>query len=116
MQILVNTDNHVEGSDDLTRLVEIEVEGTLGRFSEQITRVEVHLNDQNSHKAGDNDKRCQIEARLSGLRPISVTHLAGTIEEAISGAVDKMETTLDRTVGKLGHTKGRTSFGGDQVI
>ncbi len=116
MQILVNTDSHVDSSDDLTRLIETEVEGTLGRFAEQITRVEVHVNDMNSHKAGDNDKRCQIEARLSGLKPISVSHQAGAVEDAISGAVDKMEKTLDRTLGKLGHTKGRTSFGGDQVI
>ena len=115
MQVQVNTDNHIKGDDALSRLVEAEVDGSIGRFGEQITRVEVHLNDLNGHKAGI-DKRCMMEARIAGHQPVAVSHEAGTLEEAISGAAEKLERTLDRTLGKLGNHKGRTSFGGDQAL
>jgi ribosome-associated translation inhibitor RaiA len=116
MKIQVNTDNHVEGSEPLTRRVEAEVEKTLGRFGDQVTRVEVYLRDANSHKSGDDDKRCLMEARLAGLQPIAVSHQAPTLGEAIDGAAEKLERTLDRTLGRLGNLKGRTSYGGDQAV
>ncbi len=47
MQIQVNTGHHVEGGEELTRQIEGVVEGALGRFSDRITRVEVHLTDEN---------------------------------------------------------------------
>lgn len=115
MLVQVRTNNNVEGSAELAKQVEDEVTATLGRFAEQITRVEVHVNDENSHKQGI-DKRCMMEARLAGLQPIAVHHDAATVEEAVSGAVDKLEKSLDRHLSKLGEHKGRTSFGGDQTI
>ena len=117
MQIQVNTNNHVEGTAELTRHVESVVEAALGRFGERITRVEVHLGDENSSsKSGDSDKRCAMEARLAGLQPIAVTELAPSLDEALSGAADKLEKVLDRTLGRLDDVKGRTSMGGDQQI
>ena len=54
------------GADELVQLVEAVVRGALDRFSEQITRVEVHLSDENSDKKfGTDDKRCLLEARLA---------------------------------------------------
>jgi ribosome-associated translation inhibitor RaiA len=102
MHVQVNTDGNVAGSEDLTRRVAGVVEGTLGRFGDRVTRVEVHLNDVNGRKAGHDDNRCQIEARLAGLQPISVSHQAGTLEEALDGAVKKLQRSLDSTLGKLG--------------
>jgi len=117
MHIQVNTDNHIEGNADLTRQVEAVVEGALGRFSDRITRVEVHLSDESSSsKARDNDKRCVMEARLAGLRPITVSHQGAALEQALDGAADKLAKTLDRTLGRLDDPKGRTSYGGDQTI
>ena len=115
MQVLVHTDNHIQGSDELSGRVQTEVDALLGRFGEQIIRVEVHLNDVNANKSGI-DKRCLMEARLAGLQPVAVTHVAETLDEAISGAAEKLERTLDKSLDKLGHHKGRTSFGGDQTI
>jgi ribosome-associated translation inhibitor RaiA len=115
MFVNVHTDNHIKTSDDLTRRVEDEVIGTLERFGDQVVTVEVHLNDVNGHKHGV-DKRCMMEARLSGLQPIAVTHMAETLDEAIEGAAEKLERSIDSTVDKLSHHKGRTSFGGDQTI
>jgi ribosome-associated translation inhibitor RaiA len=101
MQIQINTDNHITGREELAAEVEGVVQGKLGRFSGQITRVEVHLGDENSHKGGSADKRCMMEARIEGRRPTAVTHQAGTLREAVSGAVDKLTAALDTTLGKL---------------
>ena len=104
MQVQVNTDNTVTGSDELTRQVEGVVERALGRFGDRVTRVEVHLGDVNGQKAGDDDHRCQLEARLAGLQPISVSHQADTLEHALDGAAKKLQRSLDTTLGKLsGH-------------
>src|SRR5690349_21199176 len=95
MQIQVNTDNHIVGRESLAAWVQAEVEGAMDRFGEQLTRIEVHLGDENSTKAGSDDKRCMLEARLAGLQPIAVTHHAGTLREALSGALDKLEKSLE---------------------
>jgi len=117
MQVQVSTDNHIEGGEELTRQVEAVVEGALGRFSDRITRVEVHLTDENSSsKSGDNDKRCVMEARPAGHQPITVSDQGASLEQALDGAADKLEKTLRRTFGRLDDPKGRTSYGGDQTI
>jgi hypothetical protein len=113
MHIQVNTDSHVEGRDELIREVQATVENSLGRFAQQLTRVEVHLNDENSHKGGDADKRCLMEARPAGMQPIAVTHHGATLDQAVNGAVKKLRTVLDSTFGRLADKKGRTPFGGE---
>jgi ribosome-associated translation inhibitor RaiA len=50
---------------------------------------------------GINDKRCIMEARLAGMKPIAVTECANTHEQAISGAIDKLKTSLERITGRL---------------
>ena len=69
MQIQVNTDDNVEGCNELAHRIEVEINNTLGRFSDQITRIEVHLSDENAGKSGGADKRCLMEARLAGRQP-----------------------------------------------
>lgn len=101
MTIQFNTDNKVKVSDELRPpLFRIISEG-LSRFSNQITRVEVHLSDENGDKEGLNDKRCMIEARLAGMKPIAVTNHGNTHEQAVEGAVDKLKTSLDTILGRL---------------
>jgi ribosome-associated translation inhibitor RaiA len=115
MQILVNTDSHIQGGQELSSLVEATVQQALGRFGDRITRVEVHLSDENSlAKEGDNDKRCVMEARAAGLAPITVTDQGATLEQVIDGAADRLAKTLARTVERLADPKGRTSFAGEQ--
>lgn len=102
MQVLLNSNHTIRGDLRLTDIVEGEVERVLGRFEESVTRVEVHLNDVNSStKTGNDDKRCQMEARLKGLEPVSATHHAPSWMEAISGACEKLERTLDHHLGRL---------------
>ena len=50
MLIQVNTDHNIEGRETLATHVQGVVEDALSRFKDQITRVEVHLSDENSGK------------------------------------------------------------------
>ena len=101
MQVIVNSDNTVIVTEEVSAEVEASVRNTLGRFEERLTRVEVHLNDANSHKGGQQDKHCNIEARPRGLDPVAATNAAGSVEEAVRGAVHKLERVLDSRFGKL---------------
>jgi DNA-directed RNA polymerase specialized sigma24 family protein/ribosome-associated translation inhibitor RaiA len=101
MHIQVNTDRHIEGSAKLVEDVERVVQQALGRYGDRITRIEVFLSDENSsQKFGGSDKRCVIEARLGGVRPVSVSHQGSSLDQAIGGATDKLEKTLKRTLGR----------------
>jgi ribosome-associated translation inhibitor RaiA len=116
MQIQLNTDRHIAVDDILAGQVEAAVGGALRRFSDQITRVEVHLSDVNSDKGGEDDKRCVLEARFAGLRPVAVRHQAATLQQAIDGAAQKLERALDSAIGKLENKKGRSSHGGEGIL
>ncbi len=101
MQIQVHSDNHIEGSARLAEWVSSNVSSKLERFDDDLTRVVVHLNDENGIKAGAHDKRCQIEARPKGQQPISVTHKAESLEFAVDGALEKLSHALNHQFGKL---------------
>jgi ribosome-associated translation inhibitor RaiA len=116
MQVQLNTDRQITVDDELTHRVEAVVESVLGRFADQITRVEVHLSDENSQKGGGDDTRCLLETRLAGLQPMAVSHQAATLHQAIDGAAQKLARALESTLGRRGHTKGRPSYGGHQNI
>lgn len=117
MQVLLNTDNHIRGSQRLTEYVESTVHAVLGRLEDRITRVEVTLTDENSRaKSTELDKRCTLEARLAGREPIVVRHDASTIEQAVEGAVEILERTIERTLGRLENPKGRTSMAGEDLL
>ena len=71
MQIQINTGHNIEV--DEARIAEISgiVESALSRFSDHITRLEVHLSDENSDKkAGHDAIRCMIEARIRAASPL----------------------------------------------
>jgi ribosomal subunit interface protein len=109
MQIQLNTDAHIEATEALTAQVNATVEQTLKRFSEHITRVEVHLSDENGDKSGQLDQRCLLEARLEGRQPVAVTEHAATLEQAVHGAAQKLARLLDSTLGRLHDHREKTS-------
>lgn len=115
MQIQVHSDNHIEGSARLAEWVSASVASKLERFEEDLTRVVVHLNDENGIKAGANDKRCQIEARPKGLQPISVTHKAESLEFAVEGAIEKLGHALSHQFGKLRNKRVPSYLGAAEV-
>jgi ribosome-associated translation inhibitor RaiA len=101
MHIQVNTDNNIEGSARMSSYFTETLQDALGRFEDHITRVQVHLSDENGEKEGDDDKRCLLEARLKGLKPVVVSHDAENIDVALSGAIDKLVKSLESTIGRL---------------
>ena len=110
MQILLNTDNNVQLDDDLLQRVEADIASGLSRFDDQITRVEVHVSDQNGDKSGGGDKRCVLEARPAGQQPVAVTHNADSVDEACTGALHKLEALLETRYGRSHHRKGGPSI------
>ena len=111
MLVQVNTDRHIVGHPQLTEEVKETIQNALARFAPQVTRVEVHLTDENGEKTVGDDKRCVLEARLSGLNPSAVTHDAPSIHEAVDGALERLMSLLDTQIGRLRDKKGRPSFG-----
>ncbi|MEO8052140.1 MAG: HPF/RaiA family ribosome-associated protein [Acidobacteriota bacterium] len=101
MQIQINTDHNIEGREALADQVRGVVENALSRVSDHITRVEVHLSDENGNKSGQSDQRCMIEARLEGRQPLAVTHQDATLDEAVSGASTKLARAIESTLGRL---------------
>mgnify|MGYP000930946690 CR=1 FL=1 len=102
MTIQVNTDSQTKGSADWSIDIQGLIQEKLSRFADRITRVEVHLNDENSaSKSGGNDKRCQVEVRIAGMQPISVTDHADSQDQALHNAVDKVIHLIETTFGKL---------------
>lgn len=79
----------------------VTVEQALEHFSEHVTRVEIHLSDENAGKSGQRDQRCMLEARLEGRQPVAVTEHAETMEQAVHGAAHKLVHLLDSTLGRL---------------
>ena len=101
MQIEFNTDKNVIGNEELIASSTSLISEELSRYSQQITRVEVHFSDEDGNKDGFKDKRCMVEARLAGMKPIAVTDHANTHEQAITGALNKLNTTLEKITGRL---------------
>jgi hypothetical protein len=101
MIIQFNTDHNINGSDRQSAYFSSAIAEALGRFSNHITRIEVHLTDENGNKEGKDDQRCLIEARIEGLQPVVVTTQEETIELAVRVATDKMKAALDTIIGRL---------------
>lgn len=101
MLVEVNTDKNIKNSERLIDYCRSMVEAELGRFEEHITRVEIHLSDENGDKGGDDDKRCLLETKLKGKAPVAVKNTASNIDDAISGAIDKIVKVLETSLDKM---------------
>lgn len=101
MIIQFNTDNNVSGSEKVTTPLTALILEQLNRYKDHITRIEVHLSDENGPKAGPNDIRCLLEARIERRQPIAVTNNANTYELAITGATEKLIASLDKIADRL---------------
>jgi ribosome-associated translation inhibitor RaiA len=109
MKTQINTDVNINGSEALAARVSATVEQALAHFSAHITRVEVHLSDENAGKSGPNDQRCMLEARLEGRQPVAVKEQAATLDQAVAGAAQKLARLLDSTLGRLHDHRETTS-------
>ena len=101
MIVQLNTDKNIEGTARLESFVSEKISHGLKHFAENITRVEVHLSDQNGEKEGSDDIHCKIEARLEGIQPAIVVGKSGSTEKALDEAIDKMKAKLGTIMGKI---------------
>jgi len=101
MTIQLNTGKNLSVHEAFGTKLDDLLSEALSRFSERITRLEVHLSDENGSKKGLNDKKCLLEARLKGRQPIAVTGLANTYELAVNSSIDKLTTSLDTIHGRI---------------
>ena len=110
MQIQINSNQSVETREAMEQWAEAELRKALERFSAEVTRVEVHLGDENSEKGGAGDKRCTMEARLANHQPVAVTEHAPTIDAAFHGALGKLKRMLDSIVGRMNNHRDRETI------
>jgi hypothetical protein len=101
MTIQINTDKTITGEKRSIDFFTSQIAEALQRFESHITRIEVHLKDENGKKDGFNDVSCLIEARLEGRQPIAITNQANTIDLAVSGAIDKIKTAIETILGRI---------------
>jgi ribosome-associated translation inhibitor RaiA len=100
MQIHINTDKTIERHQGLDDHVQSVVTAAVQRFRDNITRVEVHLSDDNSQKSVDGGNRCMLEARITGYQPIAVSDHSEHLHQAISGAAEKLQRAIDSALGR----------------
>ena len=79
----------------------------MDRFAKELTRVEIHLSDIDNKKTGRPDKRCLIEVRPAGDRPLAASAIATTTESAVDEALKKMKRLLTTFFGKKGRPATR---------
>ncbi len=98
MQIQIN--GHITQTEPLTEHINKEVNHAMRHFNERVTRVEVHLHDENSEKHGK-DKKVILEARPAGHQPVTVTQDGEDLYDTIHQASKKLERALDNLFDKL---------------
>lgn len=101
MIIQLNADKNLTIHSEYESQITEKLNKDLERYSEHISRVEVHLSDENGSKAGLNDKKCLLEARFEGKQPIVASDLGDTYDLALKGATEKLKNALGTVVGKL---------------
>ena len=101
MQIQIDTGHRIEGSDALTTHVREVVTHAMAHEAARVTRVEVHLSDENGPHGGGDVMRCTMQARLERHQPLDVTCDAPSLHQAIAGAATKLGHLVEHTVGKL---------------
>ncbi|RYF23339.1 MAG: HPF/RaiA family ribosome-associated protein [Flavobacteriales bacterium] len=101
MNIQLNADNNLTIHEPYQLQIKAQLTKDLGRFSNHISRLEVHLSDENGSKAGLNDKRCLIEAKLEGKPSIVASDLGDTYDIALKSATEKIKSALNTTISKM---------------
>ena len=100
MQIQINTDHHLQGSEAREQWARGVVEAAMAHFADGVTRVEVHLSDENAGKGGAAAFRCVMEARVNARAPIAVTNDAESLDSAVNGAVHKLVRATENAIGR----------------
>jgi hypothetical protein len=100
MQVQVNSDHKIEGSEAQNAWVTEVVDDALSHVSAHVTRVEVHLKVEAGGKDSPSEFRCMMEARLEARQPVAVTQSAPGLDLAVREAAHKLARLLEHTLAK----------------
>lgn len=101
MIITFNTDNNVQGGDAFIAPLRAILHQKFEKYMHKISKIKVHLTDENGSKKGVDDKRCLLEAHIDSMEPIVCMNVAATYEESLSGAIQHLKTSLNKKLEKL---------------
>ena len=101
MKIQFNTDKTILGNEKDEHYFSTLIAEGLKKFDSHITRIEVHLSDENGKKEGFKDKRCLLETRIEGRQPFAVSCQDNTVELAVSSTVEKLKASLETILGRM---------------
>lgn len=101
MNIQLNADKNLTIHEPYETQIKAQLIKDLDRFTTHISRVEVHLSDENGSKEGLNDKKCLIEAKLEGKPSIVASDFGNTYDLALKSATSKIKNALNTAVSKM---------------
>jgi ribosomal subunit interface protein len=101
MIIQLNADKNLTIHEAYETQISEKLNKDLERYSDHITRLEVHLSDENGNKSGQNDKKCLLEAKMEGKSPIVTSDLGNTYDLALKGATEKLKHAIGTVVSKM---------------
>ena len=91
----------VQHSEAIESWARERISAQLGHLAEKLTRVEVHLRDDNSAtRSSDDDKRCVMEGRIAGQRPLAVDHSGRDLYKVIDETAGKLARAVKKDVEK----------------
>jgi ribosomal subunit interface protein len=101
MIIQLNADKNLTIREAYETQISEKLSKDLERYSDHITRLEVHLSDENGNKSGQNDKKCLLEAKMEGKLPVVTSDLGNTYDLALKGATEKLKHAIGTVVSKM---------------
>jgi hypothetical protein len=101
MIILINTDKNLQENEAKREALKMLIRQEMKPFIPHISRIEVHLTDENGAKSGFDDKRCLMEVRMLGRLPMAVTAHAETEDFAVAAALEILKELFVQSMRKL---------------
>ncbi len=101
MIIQLNADKNLTIHAEYESQISEKINKELSRFTDYLSRVEVHLSDENGDKSGVDDKKCVLEARIEGRQPVVASAFGQTYDIALNGALDKLKNALTTIDSKI---------------
>ena len=94
--------SNIDKSESLEDWARGEVADKLGHLTDRLTRVEVHLYDDSSPtKQTPGDKRCLMEARPKGMKPMVVEANGDDFFKVVSETASKLARAVQKTMDRL---------------
>jgi hypothetical protein len=101
MIILINTDKNLRENEAERDALKLLIRQEMKPYIAHISRIDVHLSDENGAKGGYNDKRCMLEVRIEGRLPMAVTAHAETEDFAVAAALEILKELFVDSMRKL---------------